>query len=339
MAGTIKEIAELAGVSRGTVDRALNDRGRIKPEVAERIKKIADELGYIPRKKKQAAGSSSAKLGVVTQLAKASFMVQVYKGIEDARKELNNREIEIYLEECESVDEEEQLGAISRLENRGITGLAIMPVESDKIRGKLNELIDKGIKVVTFNSDIVGTKRSCFIGLDNQKSGRTAAGLMGMLTGKEGKILAITGYFGNSVNSMRVDGFIQEIKENYPDMNLIGVQSSFDDEKEVESIIISALSTFPELKGIVVFSGGQSGVTKAFSKMKMEKRPNVIVYDLTKENIGALKKDVTDFVIDQNGYTQGYRSLMILANMIQVSQKPPKEFLYTDIIIKTKYNV
>lgn len=160
-----------------------------------------------------------------------------------------------------------------------------------------------------------------------------------MLTGKEGKILAITGYFGNSVNSMRVDGFIQEIKENYPDMNLIGVQSSFDDEKEVESIIISALSTFPELKGIVVFSGGQSGVTKAFSKMKMEKRPNVIVYDLTKENIGALKKDVTDFVIDQNGYTQGYRSLMILANMIQVSQKPPKEFLYTDIIIKTKYNV
>ena len=36
MAGTIKEIAEKAGVSRGTVDRALNNRGRIRPEVAER---------------------------------------------------------------------------------------------------------------------------------------------------------------------------------------------------------------------------------------------------------------------------------------------------------------
>ena len=35
MAGTIKEIAERAGVSRGTVDRALNNRGRIKPEVAD----------------------------------------------------------------------------------------------------------------------------------------------------------------------------------------------------------------------------------------------------------------------------------------------------------------
>lgn len=37
MAGTIRQIAQLAGVSRGTVDRALNRRGRISPEVAERI--------------------------------------------------------------------------------------------------------------------------------------------------------------------------------------------------------------------------------------------------------------------------------------------------------------
>ena len=52
MAGTIKEIAEKAGVSRGTVDRALNDRGRINPEVAERIRAIAKEMNYVPKKKK-----------------------------------------------------------------------------------------------------------------------------------------------------------------------------------------------------------------------------------------------------------------------------------------------
>ena len=38
MAVTMQQIADLAGVSRGTVDRALNDRGRIRPEVAEKIK-------------------------------------------------------------------------------------------------------------------------------------------------------------------------------------------------------------------------------------------------------------------------------------------------------------
>ena len=48
MAVTAQKIAELAGVSRGTVDRALHNRGRVNPEVAARIRKIADELGYKP---------------------------------------------------------------------------------------------------------------------------------------------------------------------------------------------------------------------------------------------------------------------------------------------------
>ncbi len=48
MAVTLQQIAEAAGVSRGTVDRALNNRGRIRPEVEERIKKISQEMGYQP---------------------------------------------------------------------------------------------------------------------------------------------------------------------------------------------------------------------------------------------------------------------------------------------------
>ena len=48
MAVTAQQIAELAGVSRGTVDRALHNRGRVNPEVAAKIHKIAAELGYNP---------------------------------------------------------------------------------------------------------------------------------------------------------------------------------------------------------------------------------------------------------------------------------------------------
>ena len=51
MAITLQQIADLAGVSRGTVDRALNNRGRIKPEVEQRIKKIAKDVGYKPSRR------------------------------------------------------------------------------------------------------------------------------------------------------------------------------------------------------------------------------------------------------------------------------------------------
>ena len=46
MAITMKDIAQRTGVSIGTVDRALNNRGRINPEVASRIRKVAQEMGY-----------------------------------------------------------------------------------------------------------------------------------------------------------------------------------------------------------------------------------------------------------------------------------------------------
>ena len=42
MAGTMKQIAELSGVSRGTVDRVLNNRGRVRDEVAERVRQSVD---------------------------------------------------------------------------------------------------------------------------------------------------------------------------------------------------------------------------------------------------------------------------------------------------------
>lgn len=337
MAGTIKEIAEKAGVSRGTVDRALNNRGRINPEVAERIQKIADQIGYIPRRQKIEA--ATFKIGIVTQLAKSSFMIPIRQGLQDAMRELTNRNIECLLEEVDTVDEAEQIKALDRLQAANVQAIAIMPVESPLIREKINQLVDQGVQVITFNSDIVGTKRSCFIGLNNNQSGKTAAGLMGMLTGGTGKVLAITGYFGNSVSSSRVDGFVEELKQSFPEVHLVGVQSSFDDSNEVEKNILNTLTAFPDLNGIVVFSGGQSGIQRAFAQLKIEKRPHVIIYDNTAKNKQALENDIVDFMIDQDGYAQGYRSLMFLADKLQGQPVVKNEFLYTDIIIKTKYNL
>ena len=60
MGVTIRQIAEAAGVSRGTVDRALNNRGRVNPEVAERIFEIAREMNYQPKRKKKVYNQGNA---------------------------------------------------------------------------------------------------------------------------------------------------------------------------------------------------------------------------------------------------------------------------------------
>lgn len=346
MAVTIQQIAERANVSRGTVDRALNNRGRIDPEVAKRIRQIADEMGYVHKERKKktpnkkTSNKKTIKIGVVTQLAKASFMLEINRGIRQAGEELKDWGVEILLKEGFSVDEEEQVRAIEELAEEGIQGLAVMPVECERVREKINWLTEeKKIPVVTFNSDIVGTRRSCFVGMDNRKSGQTAAGLMGIMTGGIGKVLIITGYFSNVVNNARVDGFVEEIKKSYPDLEIAGVQGSFDEAGEVERIILNAMRDIPGISGIFVVSGGQAGVKTAFDSLGLKKRPYVVVYDQTPRNEKAIKDGVVDFLIDQNGFYQGYRPLYILTNMLLKDIQPEEEYQFTEIKIKTKYNL
>lgn len=339
MAVTVQQIADATGVSRGTVDRALNNRGRVDPEVAERIRRTAEEMGYVKKPRKTNGKRRSCRIGIVTQLAGASFMREINRGIREAAEELRDRDVEVLVRESLSVDEKEQVDAIEELRKEGIDGLAVMPVDAESVREKINDLIDDGIPVVTFNSDIVGTRRRCFVGMDNVKSGRTAAGLMKMLTGGQGKVLVITGYFTNHVNISRLAGFVEEIKASCPGIEIVGVQGSFDDAAEVEKIVVNTMRTIPDLDGILQVSGGQEGIRAAFEALGVEKRPHVIIYDQTPKNEKVLREDVADFLIDQNGYVQGYRPPHILADIIQKNQFPEQEQILTDITIRTKYNL
>lgn len=338
MSVTIQQIAERVGVSRGTVDRALNNRGRINPEVAEMIKKTAEEMGYVHKARKKHARAKK-KIGIITQLAGADFMVEVKKGIFTVQKELQEMGIEVLLRENTSVNEEDQLHAIDELVKEDIGGLAIMPVDSEKVREKLNWLVmEKRIHVVTFNSDIVGTKRSCFVGMDNTRSGRTAAGLFEMLTRGTGKILIVTGYFSSLLNNSRVDGFIEELKISSK-LEIAGVQGSFNNADEVERIIENAMMNISGINGVFVVSGGQEGIGEAFRKLGVEQRPYVVIYDKTEKNEKLLMDGDVDFLIDQNGYEQGYRPPRILADILLNGSYPEKEYFYTGIDIKTRYNL
>lgn len=338
MSVRIQDIAEQAGVSRGTVDRALHKRGRIRPEVAERIWAIAEQMGYVPRE----SGRKNLKIGVVTQLAGSSFMIRVNQGIQDAARLLEQQGALVLCRNLETIDEQRQLEVIDELVEEGIDGLALMPIQCESIRARLSQLSqEQGVPVITFNSDIVGAGRTCFVGLDNKQSGRAAAGLMGMLTGGRGKILAITGYFTNSVNSLRIEGFIQELKASWPETEILGVQSSFDDAGEVEKIVTEALERTPDLSGIFVASAGQEGVWKAFDRLGIgaQERPHVIIYDLTRENVQALRDGCVDFLIDQEAYVQGNYPPKLLYDLLVRGKQPDQEFLFTDINIKTKYNL
>lgn len=157
--------------------------------------------------------------------------------------------------------EDDQLAAIEDLVAHGIQALAIMPSESNRVREALGHLTDDlFIPIVTFNSDLIRTKRKCYVGLDNKKSGHVAAGLMSMLTG--------AGTFTNSVNNLRVEGFLEEIQQSFPAMELLGVQRSMGSAEEIKQIVSNALVKEPDLDRIFLVCAGQTGICQALDKKR-----------------------------------------------------------------------
>ena len=163
---TVKQIAELAGVSRGTVDRALNGRGNVRPEVEKRILQIAEEMGYTPNRAGKALAYQRKNLsfGIVANAHGNEFFDDLLKGAQTAADEYSDFGLSLKIAGGRRYDVTQQLQQLSDLQAAGVSGIAISPINLPEVERKINELVAAGIKVITVNSDIKNTGRLCYVG-------------------------------------------------------------------------------------------------------------------------------------------------------------------------------
>lgn len=341
MAVTAQQIAELTGVSRGTVDRALHNRGRVNPDVAARIRQVAAELGYRPNQIGQALVKTPRdfRIGVILQSAETPTMQIVSAGVHRAADELRASGVELLLREIRRLDTELVLEAIEELVGQGIQGLAIAPSAETEIRHCIDDLYEQNIPVVTLNSDVPGSKRLCFIGMDSYRSGQTAAGLMCQLLPDGGKVLPLAGHLNNTAHNNRLNGFLDTLRqETAYHITLLPFQPCFDRDDYAYEITQHAIRAEPDLAGIYVASNGQQGVCQALDELGLKRRIKVIAFDLNAPNLALLQADSLSFVLDQEAFEQGYRSPYLLYEYLMHKKKPAHPLIYTDIAIRTKYN-
>lgn len=341
MAVTLQQIAEAAGVSRGTVDRALNNRGRINAEVADRIRRIADEMGYQPNRAGRALAMSkrSITIGVIIQAVNTPFMEKVLEGAEDAKAEVERLGADVIIRKLDDFDAAKAVEAMHELKAKGCNGIAVVPVDDERLKETIDELADENIPIITFNSDMEESKRLCFVGQDTYRSGRVAAGLMAEILPEGGKVLVISGYPTTYGHKNRTKGFLKEFAALRNDIQVLNVQYAFDDNRKAEVITRDVLEEHEDLTGIYLAASGVQGVCKALEELGMEKKVKVISNDLTAQNVKCLEEGKIRFLIGQNGYRQGYEPIMILFEKIFDGKEPEKEFAYTEIVIKTRYNL
>src|SRR5512145_2671266 len=123
MTANIKQIAQIAGVSRGTVDRALNDRPGVNKEVDGRIKEIAHALNYKPNKvaKAFATRNRGRKLGVVINSEGNPFFDEVLQGIYTAAAEVADFGTQVIVKRAKGYDVSRQVELIEELASENIS--------------------------------------------------------------------------------------------------------------------------------------------------------------------------------------------------------------------------
>ena len=157
---TMKEIAQLAGVSRGTVDRVLNHRGAVNDDTRKKVLEIAELLKYQPNKAgiALAAQKKKLKIGILLFGIENPFFDEVFQGFHERAAELSIYGCTI-LEKQIPYSLDAQLSAIEELLKEDIHGLILSPYNDPLIQEKIDTLFDAGIPCVTLNTDISNSRR------------------------------------------------------------------------------------------------------------------------------------------------------------------------------------
>lgn len=339
---TIKEIADLAGVSRGTVDRVLNRRGAVSPQTEGKIMEIVRALDYRPNKAGTALAAQKKKyrIGVILFSENNPFFDEVMEGVRTKASELQDYGITTITRRVE-FDVEAQINAIEELVKEGIHGLMLAPYNHILIQEKIDELIQRQIPVVTVNTDIAGSRRMAYVGSDYFRGGCMAAGLFALMTDGDVELGVITGSSNVLCHTERVKGLRHTLENSYPRIHISRILENHDDEFRSYMLTRQLLQEQPHINALFYAAAGVHGGCRAIEEFISESnaRLKVITFDEVPTTLQMLKKGIISATISQQPCKQGSQSLDILFEYLTSGTMPGKEENFVEHSIKIRENI
>lgn len=330
---TLNDIAKAAGVSIGTVERALKGYGRVNKNTEEKIKKIAEEMNYRPNRiaRGLVKGQREYRIGVILHLSKLNeFYSHIYDGIERAAAEMRDFGFSFTYYFCEDFDDIAQLSSINRAVDESMDALIIVPINSALIADRVKELIEANIPVVFLGSDIDQVPVLSAIQCDHFRSGRIGGHLISHISPKDAKLLIVLPPGRMRGNSFRRDGLI----------SYLSAQDGFDESRLViptftnrrESDLPKLIETLRdrEIKGFI-YNGDISIAIEALHEAG--RQITTVTYDLFEDTRRALLCGDIEAVVSTPIEEQGYMAANTILLYVTEHIVPPRNQLVTSQII------
>jgi len=308
----IHEIAELAKVSIGTVDRALHGRPGIRESTRKRILRIARKLKYTPHLAARAlsVGRSSIKIGVCIPEEIRFFYDQLRAGIFDEARRVNGMGIEIVYRPVPSLGEGEK-DQISGLLAEGISALIVTP-GNPKLVAPLIDMAEKqDVRVVCLTTDAPKSSRTTFVGVDPELSGRIAAELMAKFVPRGAKVAVFTGMLAAEEHRLKSEGFRTGFRRDCRGGKIVAVLEAHESEEESYQKTCQLIEAHPDLQGIYVSTVNCLPVCRGLRDRAMAEQVQLITTDLFPEMAPYLKRGTI-----QDPYLQGQTAVRVLTDVL-----------------------
>ena len=286
----IREIANLAGVSPGTVDRALHGRKGITEETRQRIVALAESVGYTPDLAARAlsVGRVPVRIGASIPREIHHYFDQLVAGLSEEARRFEKLGVEVLYAPPERLGTG-HVEKATELLGQHVDLLILTPGDLAGLTPIIDEAEGKGIRVICVDTDAPLSKRSTVVSVDAEVCGRLAAELMAGFLPPSSDVVVITGMLDVEDHARKTEGF-RQMYESIAGGRTLEVIETHEDEEEGFQKSFALLSKNPSVAGLYVNTSNCLPVCRAICAAGLAQKIRLITTDLFEADDPVLRE-------------------------------------------------
>jgi ribose transport system substrate-binding protein len=262
-------------------------------------------------------------IAVIPKGTSHEFWKSIHAGAIKAQRELstNGAEVEIIWKgPLREDDREQQIQVVEGFTSQGVNGIVLAPLDNRALARPVEEAKNAGVPTVIIDSALESNSIVSFVATDNRKGGMLGADRLGELLGGKGKVILLRYAEGSASTEEREAGFLQEMKQKYPNIELISTNeyagATRDKAKAASENLLNRFGD--DVQGI--FCPNESttaGMLSALQDAGKAGKVMFVGFDATQMFVDAMKAKQLHGIVVQNPFNMGYLGVRTIVESLQ----------------------
>lgn len=343
---TISDVAKAAGVTSGTVDRVLHERGEVSKKTKEKVLGVIEELGYQPNiHASMLAKNKSHRIAVLLPKYKEwEFWELAHIGVEKAREYAGRLSVNVV--EClyDQYDVDSFISECHKVIEEGYSGVIIAPMFLDATRTVAVKMEEENIPYVILNTSVSGIYgHLAYFGQPIYDSGAFCADMLMSSSTEENRSTVHLVRIERDVKGQsdpsqeRRRGFMDYLTAHFPGTEVRNVVINPNNPDEARRAMDNAFIDITGCPNVVTLNSRIYLVTDYLRERGL-KGWNVIGYDVLERNMTALKDGYVKYLIAQHSDRDAQEAVTVLSEFLALGKRPLRTDNFSSIDLLSRYN-